>query len=91
MESILCESAYVLSTLFKLYIISKFMNIFLGAATKEKSIIVAAYIFQLVACAVQYAYMPYVLLNIVNTDELVHTARSSSACFPVFQCTLSAA
>lgn len=39
------------------------MNIFLGAATKEKSIIVAAYIFQLVACAVQYAYMPYVLLN----------------------------
>ena len=30
-------------------------------------------------------------LNIVNTDELVHTARSSSACFPVFQCTLSAA
>lgn len=31
------------------------------------------------------------LANIVNTDELVHTARSSSACFPVFQCTLSAA
>ena len=29
--------------------------------------------------------------KIVNTDELVHTARSSSACFPVFQCTLSAA
>ena len=27
----------------------------------------------------------------VNTDESVHTARSSSACFPVFQCTLSAA
>ena len=27
----------------------------------------------------------------VNTDELVHTARSSSACFPEFQCTLSAA
>ena len=27
----------------------------------------------------------------VNTDELVHTARSSSAHFPVFQCTLSAA
>ena len=26
----------------------------------------------------------------VNTDELVHTARSSSAHFPVFQCTLSA-
>lgn len=25
----------------------------------------------------------------VNTDELVHTARSSSACFPVFSCTLS--
>ena len=63
MESILYESAYVLSTLFKLYIISKFMNIFLGAATKEKSIIAVAYIFQLVACAVQYAYMPYVLLN----------------------------
>ena len=31
------------------------------------------------------------LCLIVNTDELVHTARSSSACFPVFQCTLSAA
>ena len=31
------------------------------------------------------------LLKDVNTDELVHTARSSSACFPVFQCTLSAA
>lgn len=30
-------------------------------------------------------------MQIVNTDELVHTARSSSACFPVFQCTLSAA
>lgn len=30
-------------------------------------------------------------LRLVNTDELVHTARSSSACFPVFQCTLSAA
>lgn len=30
-------------------------------------------------------------LRNVNTDELVHTARSSSACFPVFQCTLSAA
>lgn len=30
-------------------------------------------------------------MDIVNTDELVHTARSSSACFPVFQCTLSAA
>ena len=29
-------------------------------------------------------------LIIVNTDESVHTARSSSACFPVFQCTLSA-
>lgn len=29
--------------------------------------------------------------EVVNTDELVHTARSSSACFPVFQCTLSAA
>ena len=27
----------------------------------------------------------------VNTDELVHTARSLSACFPVFQCMLSAA
>lgn len=30
-------------------------------------------------------------MNYVNTDELVHTARSSSACFPVFQCTLSVA
>ena len=30
-------------------------------------------------------------VHTVNTDELVHTARSSSACFPVFQCTLSAA
>jgi site-specific recombinase XerD len=30
-------------------------------------------------------------ISFVNTDELVHTARSSSACFPVFQCTLSAA
>lgn len=39
MESILYESAYVLSTLFKLYIISKFMNIFLGAATKEKALL----------------------------------------------------
>lgn len=26
----------------------------------------------------------------VNNDELVHTARSSSACFPVLQCMLSA-
>jgi hypothetical protein len=32
-----------------------------------------------------------IMTNDVNTDELVHTARSSSACFPVFQCTLSAA
>ena len=30
-------------------------------------------------------------IDSVNTDESVHTARSSSACFPVFQCTLSAA
>ena len=30
-------------------------------------------------------------IGFVNTDELVHIARSSSACFPVFQCTLSAA
>ena len=28
--------------------------------------------------------------NVVNTDELVHTARPSSACFPVLQCTPSA-
>ena len=28
---------------------------------------------------------------IVNTDNLVHTARSSSAYFPLFQCTLPAA
>ena len=27
----------------------------------------------------------------VYTDNVVHTARSSSACFPLFQCTLSAA
>lgn len=27
----------------------------------------------------------------VNTDDVVHTARSSSACFPAFQCMLSAA
>ena len=27
--------------------------------------------------------------NAVNTDELVRAARSSSACFPVFQCMLS--
>ena len=33
----------------------------------------------------------YLFNKDVNTDELVHTARSSSACFPVFQCTLSAA
>ena len=26
----------------------------------------------------------------VNTDKSEHTARSSSACFPAFQCTLSA-
>ena len=25
----------------------------------------------------------------VDTDDSVHTARSSSACFPVFRCTLS--
>ena len=25
----------------------------------------------------------------VDTDDSVHTARSSSACFPVFQCVLS--
>ena len=29
--------------------------------------------------------------NCVNTDDVVHTARSSSAHFPVFQCMLSAA
>ena len=28
--------------------------------------------------------------NNVNTDKSEHTARSSSACFPAFQCTLSA-
>ena len=33
----------------------------------------------------------FIFLMSVNTDELVHTARSSSAHFPVFQCTLSAA
>ena len=29
-------------------------------------------------------------VNGVNTDDVVHTARSSSARFPVFQCMLSA-
>lgn len=28
-------------------------------------------------------------VNGVNTAEITHTARSSSACFPVFQCTSS--
>lgn len=36
-------------------------------------------------------YSPEIDKTLVNTDESVHTARSSSACFPVFQCTLSAA
>ena len=36
-------------------------------------------------------YDEWLWVSHVNTDELVHTARSSSACFPVFQCTLSAA
>lgn len=65
MESILYGSSYILSTFFELYIISKFMNIFLGLGTKEKRVIVAAYIFRFVACTVQYAYMPYVLLNML--------------------------
>lgn len=38
-----------------------------------------------------YMPMDFIGSTTVNTDELVHTARSSSACFPVFQCTLSAA
>ncbi len=43
------------------------------------------------AAAVQFLGLVVILAGGVNTDELVHTARSSSACFPVFQCTLSAA
>lgn len=65
MESILYWSSYVLSSFFELYIISKFMNVFLGSGTKEKRVIVAAYIFRFGACAVQYAYIPYVLLNML--------------------------
>ena len=63
MESILYGSAYILSTLFELYIISKFMNIFLGSETKAKRVIAMAYIFRFVVCTAQYIYMPYVLFN----------------------------
>lgn len=65
MESFLYGSSYILSTFFELYIISKFMNIFLGAGMKEKRIIVLAYIFRFVACTVQYAYIPYVIFNML--------------------------
>ena len=65
MESVLYGSSYILSTFFELYIISKFMDIFLGAATKEKRVIVAVYMIRLVACTVQYAYVPHVLLNML--------------------------
>jgi signal transduction histidine kinase len=65
MESVLYGSSYMLSTFFELYIISKLVDIFLGTATKEKRVIVAAYMLRLVACTVQYAYMPHALLNML--------------------------
>ena len=65
MENILYGISYILSTIFELYIISKFVDIFLGEKTKEKRFVIAAYIFRFVACTVQYAYMPYVLLNML--------------------------
>ena len=40
-------------------------------------------------CRTDIRYM--YLLDDVNTDDVVHTARSSSARFPAFQCMLSAA
>lgn len=65
MEHILYVISYTLSSFFELYIISKFMNIFLGAGTKENRVIVMAYIFQFALGTIQYAYIPYVLLNML--------------------------
>ena len=63
MEIVLYKISYILFTLFEFYIISKFMNMFLGEARKEKRFIIAAYLFRFAACTIQYAYMPYALLN----------------------------
>lgn len=45
-----------------------------------------------VCCLVGAPYLYVVddnFFGAVDTDDSVHTARSSSACFPVFQCVLS--
>lgn len=65
MGNILYVISYILSSFFELYIISKFMTIFLGTGTKGKRLIATAYILRFVVCAVQYTYMPYVLLNML--------------------------
>ncbi len=56
--------AYVLSSLFEYYIISKFMNIFLGKCTVKKEFLITAFAFRFILGTVQYTFLPFVPLNL---------------------------
>lgn len=59
--------------------------------TNEDEIEVQTETLSLKATPLENGVVKYTTDATVNTDDVVHTARSSSACFPAFQCMLSAA
>lgn len=64
MENLIYTLAYVLSTMFQLYVISKFMRMFLGKGTVNKWLTFCTYILQFVAGAIQYKFVPNIIVNI---------------------------
>lgn len=63
MEEILYYMSYVVSNLFEFYIISKYMELFLGKGNVDGNKITVAYLIRFIVCTLQYAWIPYEFLN----------------------------
>lgn len=63
MDDILYYVSYTVSTLFEFYIISKYMELFLGKGNVDKIKIIAVYSIRFIVCTLQYVWIPYEFLN----------------------------
>lgn len=64
MENLIYTISYVLSTIFQLYVISKFMIMFLDRGKTNKWITCCTYILQFAVGAIQYKVAPNIIVNI---------------------------
>ena len=67
MDNLLYMVSYVASAFFELYIISKYMKLFLGKRNINKQKITLVYLAKLIVGILQYAWLPYEIINVAVT------------------------